>query len=392
MSHRIDNVAIRSKLKARQAPYWHKLSTGCHLGFRKLTPSSDGVWYAQAYDKATGTQTRRSLGAFDELPAHQRFDAAKKAAEDWFKHLDRGGDVNLATVGVACERYVAHVLTDRGPDQAKDIDSRFKRWVYADKIADIDLPKLTRHHVDAWRRKLAAVPVIVNSKSKRPTTRARAPGSVNRDMTALRAALNFSHDHGAVTSDMAWRVALRPIRNADKRRDAYLSREQRSALLKNATTDVGLFLRGLSLVPLRPGALAALRVAHFDKRLGVLTIGKDKSGRDRKIKLPAATAAFFADCTTKKLPTAPMFARADGRAWNKDAWKWPIKEAAAAAKLPEDVTAYAMRHSAITDLVTTGLDLLTVAVLSGTSVAMIEKHYGHLRADHAAAALATLAL
>jgi site-specific recombinase XerD len=51
-----------------------------------------------------------------------------------------------------------------------------------------------------------------------------------------------------------------------------------------------------------------------------------------------------------------------------------------------------MRHSVITDLVTGGLDLLTVALLSGTSVAMIERHYGHLRAEHAAAALATLAL
>ncbi len=51
-----------------------------------------------------------------------------------------------------------------------------------------------------------------------------------------------------------------------------------------------------------------------------------------------------------------------------------------------------MRHSVITDLVTGGLDLLTVAQLSGTSVAMIEKHYGHLRADHAAAALAGLTL
>jgi hypothetical protein len=46
----------------------------------------------------------------------------------------------------------------------------------------------------------------------------------------------------------------------------------------------------------------------------------------------------------------------------------------------------------ITDLVTNGLDLLTVAQLSGTSVTMIEKHYGHHRADHAAKALAGLAL
>jgi hypothetical protein len=39
-----------------------------------------------------------------------------------------------------------------------------------------------------------------------------------------------------------------------------------------------------------------------------------------------------------------------------------------------------------------GLDLLTVAQISGTSVRMIEKHYGHLRGDVAAQAQAGLAL
>ena len=56
------------------------------------------------------------------------------------------------------------------------------------------------------------------------------------------------------------------------------------------------------------------------------------------------------------------------------------------------VVAYTLRHSTITDLVQGGLDLLTVAQVSGTSVAMIEKHYGHLQRDRAAAALAGLAL
>ena len=79
-------------------------------------------------------------------------------------------------------------------------------------------------------------------------------------------------------------------------------------------------------------------------------------------------------------------------AWNKDMWKGPIKIAAAAAELSPSTTAYTLRHSVITDLVTDGLDLLTVAQLSGTSVTMIERHYGHLRADHAAAALARLEL
>jgi len=52
-----------------------------------------------------------------------------------------------------------------------------------------------------------------------------------------------------------------------------------------------------------------------------------------------------------------------------------------------------LRHSVITDLVSReGLDLPTVAQLSGISVAMIEKHFGHLLADRAIAALAGLVL
>ena len=39
-----------------------------------------------------------------------------------------------------------------------------------------------------------------------------------------------------------------------------------------------------------------------------------------------------------------------------------------------------------------GLDLFTVAKISGTSVLMIEKHYGHLNSEHARRALEKLAL
>ncbi len=191
---------------------------------------------------------------------------------------------------------------------------------------------------------------------------------------------------------MAWRVALRPIENADGRRDAYLDRAQRVALIAKSPPDIALFLTAMSLVPLRPGALACLKVSHFDKRLGVLTIGKDKAGRDRKVKLPPKTAEFFTEQAKDKLAAATLLVRADGKDWHRDAWKKPVKAAVMEAGLPAATTAYAMRHSAITDLVTGGLDLLTVAQLSGTSVAMIEKHYGHLQADHAAAALALLAL
>ena len=392
MVHRIDTVEGRSRLKPRTPPYWQKLTTGCHVGFRKMSASSEGTWLAHAYDPSTSKQTRQSLGGLDQLPAHQRFDTAKKLADAWFEHLGRGGTTKVITVKTACENYVKRLQDSGAVKNAADIEARFKRWVYDDKFGGLALPKITRKTVDDWRNRLAKAPVLTNPHSDKTKTRTRSPSSLNRDMAALRAALNSAHDHGDVTTDMAWRVALRAVENADGRRDTYLDRTQRAALISKAGNDLAAFLRGLSLVPLRPGALASLTAGNLNTQLGVLTVGKDKAGRDRKIKLPPETAKFFVAQTVDKLPAAPLLTRADGKAWDKDSWKKPIKAAAAAANLSETVTAYTLRHSVITDLVTNGLDLLTVAQLSGTSVAMIEKHYGHHRADHAAKALAGLAL
>jgi integrase len=391
MAYRIDTVEGRSRLKPRAPPYWQKLTTGCHVGFRKMSKASEGTWLMQAYDPNNGKQTRKSLGRLDHLAAHQRFDAAKKLADAWFDHIGRGGSTKIITVKTACENYVKHLNAIDSLKNGHDTESRFKRWIYEDKIAGVALPKLTRNAVEDWRNRLAKAPVLTNPYSDKTKTRARSPSSLNRDMAALRAALNSAYDHGDVTTDVAWRMALRAVKNADSRRDTYLDRTQRAALIKKADKDLGSFLRCLSLVPLRPGALASLTVDKLNSPLGVLTVGKDKAGQERKIKLPPSTAVFFATLTKNKLSSAPLLCRADGKAWDKDSWKKPIKTAAAAAGL-ESVTAYTLRHSVITDLVTHGLDLLTVAKLSGTSVVMIEKHYGHYRAEHAANALAGLAL
>lgn len=146
------------------------------------------------------------------------------------------------------------------------------------------------------------------------------------------------------------------------------------------------------MIPLRPGALASLTCGDFDNCLNVLSVGKDKAGQDRKIMVPDAIAQLFSKRSAIADPSAPLLARADGLAWGKDSWKWPLKDAAKRAGLPDTTTAYTLRHSIITDLVHSGLDLLTVAQISGTSVAMIEKHYGHLRGTIAAAALAKFVL
>ncbi len=394
MARRIDTVEARAKLPARRAPYWVRLVPGCSLGFRKLAPGSAGTWLVRVYDPQERADTWRSVGAFADLPAHERYRAAKDAAEALAGHIARGGAADDSTVGQACARYVEHLRAEGKGATADDAAARFARWIDSDKLARVGLRGLAPRHLRAWRQALAARPVVANPHAAADglVRRDRAPASVNRDMSALRAALNHALDSGAVTSDAAWRGALRPLPGAERRRALYLDRAQRAELVTRAPPDLAALLRALALVPLRPGALAALTTASFDRRLAALTIGKDKAGASRIIKLPPETAEFFAAQCRDKLPAAPLFARADGQPWNKDAWKKPVKVAAEAARLPADVTAYTLRHSVITDLIASGLDVLTVARLSGTSLQMIDRHYGHLRAEHAAAALAALAL
>lgn len=385
----INTVKSRESLKPRHAPYWHQIRRGCFVGFRKVSATGTGAWVAR-FRGEDGNQRVRSLGGFEEAPAGERFDLAKAAADLWFKHMDGGGSSKGETVADACRAYLGSV----SESTRKDAEGRFKRWVFNDKkFSDVELLKLKHSDVRAWRRRLETTPAIPQNKSSTEPRKERSASSINRDMNTLRAALNLALRDKLVASDGAWQTALTPLENADRRRNVYLDVTQRKSLIENASPDLRPFLRALCNVPLRPGSVAALTVADFQPQTAELTIGKDKAGQARRIKLPPVTAQLFTLAAKDKTPRAPLFTRADGKPWDKDAWKYPLKSAVKAAGLPEEATAYALRHSTITDLLSLhGLDTLSVATLAGTSLAMIEKHYGHLIREHAAIALGKLAI
>jgi site-specific recombinase XerD len=382
----LSRVKDREALKPRREPYWQRLRPGCFLGFRPSAREGAGTWIARAYDDAKLHYRLKAIGSFGDRPPNERFTAAKQEAERFAAEVERGSisDEKIATVGDACRDF-AKTRTEAG--------NRFRRYLYDDPLAKVRLSKLRRAHVTSWRSRLEATPALVSRRKKgEPITRKRSPATINRDMAVLRTALGNVLPLGAPNTDAAWQEPLKPIKNAVNRRTLYLSHEQRAKLLQHVDKAAEPFVRALCLLPLRPGAVAALTAAEFDRKTAELTIGKDKAGNHRRILLPRATAQHFAAASKDKLPAAPLFHRADGSAWNKDTWKGPIADAAKAAKLPKAVTAYTLRHSTITDLVSSGLPLLTIAQISGTSAEMIERHYGHLIRDAATEALAGLAL
>lgn len=388
MAFRIDTVTGRAALKARHAPYWIKVQQGCNLGYRKVTADSSGAWLART-SAGYGKYQVHSIGALDGVAGASRYDEALKLARAWFEHRELGGSTSEITVEQAWKRYIDQL----NPAAAADATGRYKRWIEPNqRLAQTQILKLSVGQINDWRANLEATPCIPQDKTKE-AVKPRSASAINRDIAVFRAALNLAFTDGYAATDKAWSQKLKPIKGATGRRNVYIDAKQRARLIESANSDIAAFIRALSLLPLRPGAVAALTVANFDHRLNVLTVGKDKYGKDRKLTLPPTTANFFEDHCKNKLPEAPLFARADGKVWNKESWKKPLRNAALKAELPSNATAYTLRHSVITDLVSLhNVDLLTVATMSGTSVAMIESHYGHLLNDRAMHGLAKLAI
>lgn len=374
MALSLNRVDQRARLAIRRDPYWQRLTSGQFIGFRRISAEKPGTWLARFYDgKRYHSQP---LGDFADLSEKDRYDAAMAAAMPWFRHKSAGGLSGDLTVSSACAAYTEYLAVEKSEEAAQDARGRFRRLVDATALGGVKLGKLTPRHIAQWK-----TDVLTNSRVK---------ASFNRNATSLRAALNLAYKRQEIISDLPWRDELRPLRNATRRRKQYLSAEDRRLLIASASDEVRSFLVSLTLIPVRPGDIANLRVSDFDSRSRTLRIPAGKTGA-RCIPLSSQATAHFSECARGKHPAAWLVSRRDGGQWQRYAWRDQIREAVKTAKLPAATVAYTLRHSTITDLVTDGLDLFTVAQVSGTSIAMIEAHYGHLQQEHARAALERLA-
>jgi integrase len=376
MAKSINRVGVRASLAPRREPYWYRLETGRYVGFRRLSRATAGTWIARFYDGTDYQQ--KPLGDLAATPDSARFDEAKRQAEEWFGHLDRGGTTDAVTVKDACDTYVAKLRRERGDGSAKDAEGVFRRLVDDDPVARLELAKAKPMHFTAWRDRIIG---------------RGARSSFNRNLTPVRAALNLALDDRKVSSDFAWSKAMRRLKLDKKegRRTLYLDRQERRLLVENANDEFRPLLVAWTLLPLRPGDIAKVRVADLDVRHRMLHVPTGKTD-SRDVPLTDEALAHFKECARGKTPAAWLVARAGGDKWKKNCWALEMQSAVKKADLPRVAVAYTLRHSTITDLVVGGVDIFTVAKLSGTSVRMIEEHYGHLRAEHAREALAKLSL
>lgn len=365
----IDKKTQRDKLTPRREPYWGApLSRGLFIGFRKL--ADGGTWIARQRDE-DGRQHYESLGHAD----HVAYDDAVKLARAFGKRVDGGIDTSeVGTVAEACAAYVKDRRREKGDKNADATAALYRCHVNEHRIGAIKLGKLKADDIKAWRAELAM-----------------KDASKNRVLSALKAAMNYAVAQRYLGADRSieWASVKDFVEKA--RRQVYLPPVERRALL-DAMPEAGRpFARALCLLPLRPGAAAQLTVANLDKRHKLLHIDHDKHHAGRIIPLSGAAFDLLAEHCKGKLPGAPIFADTKGAAWINDTWKELFRVGRKAAKLNPATCAYSLRHSTITDMLTGGVDSLTVARIAGTSIQKIEEHYGHLLNQHGALAVEVLA-
>jgi integrase len=177
-----------------------------------------------------------------------------------------------------------------------------------------------------------------------------------------------------------------PLKGAARRWELFLDVSQRRGLLAQATGGVRDLIEAAMYTGCRAGELTSARRSAFDARTRTLAVtGKTGS---RTIPLAPAAVELFERLSRDKLPTAYLLVRDDGKPWGHSDWDERVKQHAVAAGLPANTCLYTLRHSFITQALLDGVSTLEVSKIVGTSLAMIEKHYGHLVFDRAAERLA----
>ena len=345
----IQTCRQRMTLKPRAFPYFQKIGKGRALGFRKT--ETGGSWIARRVKR------QKRIGSH-----RMAYNVALRAANVWFDQLDGGGKATY-TVGMAIVDYTKRLQAERGRKTARAYMLTMKKHVPA-LISSAPLDALQRNDIAEWLTGL----VLPEIKNKAPL----APSTANLLLARFRAGLNFAWDNGCVAGDKPW-VGVRPLRNAKRCRDLYLTQDQVSALLAHLKPGFKGFCKCAILTGARPGEVANIRRRDFIQQHGTLRL--DGKTGERTIHLSKEAL--------KQMRVACAFRNHDdyvfqhkGKKWNSLSWGHAMREAKENASLPAETVVYSLRHYYISRALLAGVSAQIIERNCGTSMDMISKYYG----------------
>jgi integrase len=324
----------------------------------------------------------------------------------------RDGKRKVLTAGEMMDLFLDWVQahrSDRSYGTRRTHCSRFGAFmVGGTKVADLPADKVKGADLEAWLAQLA-------DKGHSAQTRRHA-------QTSIKHAWNWATKHPSPTPYLP--PTFRPFSSVERvyvapktlREDDLVTDDEIRGLFAAAEIDLDTFHRFGPKVPrpadqnpyrafadmlrcyywtgARTDELAQCRVADVLFRTSQVILGKHKRSKTqrtptvRHITLnPEALAIFERHCA-RKGPADHVFLNSDNKPFHRRSLPERfnrVKEVAAKQGLGivrEEVTIYSFRDLWISEALMAGNDIATVARMAGTSIAMIERVYGHFRNQH----------
>lgn len=395
----LESRTSRSKLAARNAPYWCVLSPSLALGYRK--GARGGAWLARLHDDGTGKRYQEKIGKADDTLDPDGFSVlsftqAQAKVREWAaaKSRDLAGEVLSSgpyTVADAVRDYLDWF--DRHRKGTTATHAAVNAFILP-ALGGVDTRKLTRRRIEAWLHALSDSPARLRTRpgqpqrfrntSHDPEAPRRRRSTANRVLTILKAALNHALTARRIASDDAWRHVQR-FSEVDAARPRYLSDDEARRLVNACDAGFRPMVQAALLTGMRYGELAALRSADLNRDAGTLQVRASKSGRARYTHLTDEGRDFFVAMAVGKPGDAPLLTRPDGHPWGKSHQHRPILEACMRGSIAPAASFHTLRHTYASRLVMKGVPLFVIATQLGhRDTRMVERHYGHLAPSYIA--------
>jgi integrase len=368
----IDTISTKTARKrlpiSRKATFVALDVPGVGLGYRRVKGGA-GSWVVRIADGQGGYEEKRFATADDFSPANDKdvLDFAQAAGA--CRRLARTGSTDdeqpskVVSVKEAIDAYAA------GRSKKENV-GRVRLHV-PPALQKRPVALLTSKELMTWRDGLA---------------KRLAPSSVNRIANVLRAVLNRHADSDdTILSRRAWEVGLAALPEATEANNVVIDDAAIGEIIMHARADsvaFGLLCETLAQTGARVSQLARCQVRDLigDGENARLMIPSSAKGQKKRMtKTPVPIPAVLADrlrvAATGRALDARLLVKPSGRPWARSDHDRPFERARKAAGLPDDVSAYALRHSHITAQLLRGLPVQLVARLHDTSASQIEKHY-----------------
>lgn len=210
--------------------------------------------------------------------------------------------------------------------------------------------------------------------------------TINRELACCSHLLHRAIEWGWI--DRAVKV---PRLREDNQRLIYLTQGQIERLLDAARKDACWETYPFILIALhtamRKMEILSIRWANVDLDRRIIHISHAKAGaRDQPI--TAALADYLRDMRALAPGAVWVFPGDDSASGHRIAIEKPFRRVVAAAGLnPKEVNRHTLRHTAITHLVQSGVDLPTVQRISGHKTLAMVARYAHQSGEHISAAM-----